>query len=79
MWKSLFFKSVLSSCSGNAGPVTRDPLEEQNTFTILNAATGIVFLFFRSQIHQCFYNVLPGSKFWDMQCKVHVCDWILNT
>ena len=54
----MFFNAALSSRSRNTGPVTRDhaalPNEEQNTLTTLNAGTGNLFLFFRSQIHQCF-------------------------
>ena len=39
---------------------------------------GIIFLVFRSQIHQCFPDRLAGCKSWDLQCKLHVNDWILN-
>ena len=30
------------------------PKEEQSTFMTINVGTGIIFLFFRCQIHHCF-------------------------
>ena len=36
------------------------------------------FYLLRSQAHECFYGVLSGCKFWYLQCKLHVSDWILN-
>ena len=42
----------------------------------LYAGTGIIFLFFRSQIHRCFEDVLAGCKLRDLQCQVQVSDWI---
>ena len=61
--ENLFFKFVLSSHSGNTGPITRDhvksskmknetPLQLYRLF--LHSGTGIIFLFFRNQIYQCF-------------------------
>ena len=40
----------------------------------LHAATDIKFLFLRNHIHRCFWDVLSGCKFWDLQCKNHVSD-----
>ena len=62
-WKPVVFKYVVSSRSKNTGPVTRDhvkssrirnetPLQLWKLF--LHVGTGIIFLFIRSQIHQCF-------------------------
>ena len=48
------------------------PSEEQNIFKT------IIFLFFRSQIHQYFWDVLAVCKFWDLQCNVYISNWISN-
>ena len=59
--KNLHFKSVLSSRSKNTGPrghvkssqiMSETPLKLYRLF--LHVRTGILFLLFRSQIHQCF-------------------------
>ena len=58
-----FFKFVLSSYSENTGPVTRGHVKfsQMRNKThlqlyklFLHAGTGIIFIFFRSQVHQCF-------------------------
>ena len=65
--ENLLFKSVLSSRSKNTGPITRGhvkssqimsetPLKLKRLF--LHVRTGIIFLLFRSRIHQCFLTPL---------------------
>ena len=64
-----FFKSVLSSCSQNTGSVTRDHIKSSQVRTkrlynykAFPSCRNKHIFFFRSQILQCFSDVLAGCK-----------------